>query len=151
MPITANDTNRKSWLEVPANSDFLFKTYLLSFSNQRKYSDCRNKNWWFRHWPWCLTTIKLFWRHWTYMICSCKILWMILFQMVKTWRLVRNRIAELLMPQTTLIMQKILTLSFLEWKMSKCNYQFLLHWFFSVKNTLQTWKNVPRPRKCIIA
>jgi fumarylacetoacetase len=25
---------------------------------------------------------------------------MILFQMVKTWRLVRNRIAELLMPQT---------------------------------------------------
>jgi fumarylacetoacetase len=32
----------------------------------------------------------------------------------KTWRLVRNRIAELLMPQTQnyKIMQKILTLSF---------------------------------------
>jgi fumarylacetoacetase len=30
MPITANDTNRKSWLEVPENSDFYSK-YHLSF------------------------------------------------------------------------------------------------------------------------
>jgi fumarylacetoacetase len=31
MPITANDTNRKSWLEVPAIVISLFKTYLLGF------------------------------------------------------------------------------------------------------------------------
>jgi fumarylacetoacetase len=34
MPITANDTNRKSWLEVPADSDFLFKTYLLFLTKE---------------------------------------------------------------------------------------------------------------------
>jgi fumarylacetoacetase len=44
MPITANDTNRKSWLEVPENSDFPIQNIPLSF-HQRKYSDCRNKNW----------------------------------------------------------------------------------------------------------
>jgi fumarylacetoacetase len=36
MPITANDTNRKSWLEVPENSDFPIQN-IPSFPNKRKY------------------------------------------------------------------------------------------------------------------
>jgi fumarylacetoacetase len=45
--------------------------------------------------------------------------------MEKTWRLVRNRIAELLMLQTKLQNNaKDLDIIILEWKMSKCNYQY---------------------------
>jgi fumarylacetoacetase len=36
MSITANDTKRKSWLEVPENSDFQFKIFLSEFFLQKK-------------------------------------------------------------------------------------------------------------------
>jgi fumarylacetoacetase len=36
MSITANDTKRKSWLEVPENSDFQFKIFLSEFSTKKE-------------------------------------------------------------------------------------------------------------------
>jgi ribosomal protein S27E len=40
MSITANDTKRKSWLEVPENSDFPIQNIPSEFL-QRKCGDCR--------------------------------------------------------------------------------------------------------------
>jgi fumarylacetoacetase len=35
MSITANDTKRKSWLEVPENSDFPIKIFLSGFLTKK--------------------------------------------------------------------------------------------------------------------
>jgi fumarylacetoacetase len=126
MPITANDTNRKSWLEVPETVIFHYKTFRLE-SFPRKCSSCRNPIGNYIIDPRGFTTIRFSWNrtHGRYVHAGYSKRFY--FLMAKTWRLVRNRIAEIFDIDNSNYINSTKhkdIIIFLMWKMSKCNCQF---------------------------